>query len=559
MIQLPIVERELRVASRRGLTYWSRSGFGCLAVALTLWAVWMREVGAAGTAAGRETFRTLSFVALISAATTALRLTAPSIAGEKREGTLGLLFLTDLRPHDVVFGKLAVTSLATFYRFLAIVPVLGIPILLGGVTAGDLARLTLVLLNLMFLAAAGGLFASTLTVDEQGASGLATLLMLFVMAAGPLAALAASWLRVPSPTLDWLPFLSPGFACLSLMDPGGTARGFWMSWISGHVCAWLLLAWTCRLLPRLWQDRPRSTTQARRRERVRTFSQGDALARSGRRAELLSINPILWLTSRDRVVRWYPWIFLGAIGALMLWTTLKYGAVWTEHGLALGGIWLLQLFFKVWIGSQASVAFSADRDRGALELLLSTPLTTHDLMRGHWLSLRRLFAAPLVVLIVGGGVWTTWSLLEEGRQDDHFSVATWIGVYAAQFLVFCADVWALGWLGLWMGVQSRNSRQASSRTQARVLMLPWLATMASMLGISLLMDLREPLGWWLGSWVFWSLLIDLAYARSAHRRLRNSLRDAALERHAAASGETPGWMKTLARGLARSLARSKAR
>ena len=225
MIHLPIVERELRVASRRGLTYWSRSGFGCLAVALTLWAVWMREVGAAGTAAGRETFRTLSFVALVSAATTALRLTAPSIAGEKREGTLGLLFLTDLRPHDVVFGKLAVTSLATLYRFLAIVPVLGIPILLGGVTAGDLARLTLVLLNLMFLAAAVGLFASTLTVDEQGASGLATLLMLFVMAAGPLAALAASWLRVPSPTLDWLPFLSPGFACLSLMNPGGKRAG----------------------------------------------------------------------------------------------------------------------------------------------------------------------------------------------------------------------------------------------------------------------------------------------------------------------------------------------
>ena len=43
-----------------------------------------------------------------------------------------IFFLTDLRPHDIVFGKLAVTSLATFYRFLAIVPVLGLPMLLGG-------------------------------------------------------------------------------------------------------------------------------------------------------------------------------------------------------------------------------------------------------------------------------------------------------------------------------------------------------------------------------------------------------------------------------------------
>lgn len=557
MIHLPIVERELRVASRRTMTYWSRSGFGCLAVALTLWAVWMRGLGAAGTTAGRETFRTLSFVALFSAVGTALRLTAPSIAGEKRGGTLGLLFLTDLKPHDVVFGKLAVTSLTAFYRFLAIVPVLGIPILLGGVTAGDLARLALVLINLMFLAATLGLFASTLATDEKGASGLATLLLIFVMAAGPLTSLLAFWLGCPNPILDFLVSLSPGFACVSMMGQMGGAGGFWTSWIVGHLCGWLLLAWTCRLLPRVWQDRPASAAQARRRERVRTFSQGDTLFRRARRAELLSINPILWLTSRDRAVRWYPWIFLGAVGGLMLWATLKYNAGWTERSLTLGATALLHVFFKVWLGSQSSLTFSADRDRGALELLLSTPLTTRDLIRGHWLGLRRLFGAPLAVLLAGGVFWVIWVLVD-GRDSTDHKLAFWFYAYAANFLVFCADVWALGWLGLWMGVKSKNSREASSSTQTRLLLLPWLAAMASMLATSFFVEYRDEFTWWLGFWLFWSLSIDVAYARLAKRRLEVSLRAAALERYSAQPGEAPGWVKALARGLARALARPKA-
>jgi len=37
----------------------------------------------------------------------ACALTADTLSGESREGTLGLLFLTDLRSWDVTLGKLA--------------------------------------------------------------------------------------------------------------------------------------------------------------------------------------------------------------------------------------------------------------------------------------------------------------------------------------------------------------------------------------------------------------------------------------------------------------------
>ena len=65
-------------------------------------------------------------------------LTADSLSGEKREGTLGLLFLTDLKGYDVVFGKLIATSLNGFYALLAIFPVLALPLVMGGVTFWEL-------------------------------------------------------------------------------------------------------------------------------------------------------------------------------------------------------------------------------------------------------------------------------------------------------------------------------------------------------------------------------------------------------------------------------------
>src|SRR6185436_7719093 len=100
MNRLPIVQRELRVSSRRPMTYWGRAGLAALGGGLALWIAWRRG-GGATQSLGREAFQILSTVAVLAAVTSALRLTSPSIASEKRDGTLGLLFLTDLTAADI--------------------------------------------------------------------------------------------------------------------------------------------------------------------------------------------------------------------------------------------------------------------------------------------------------------------------------------------------------------------------------------------------------------------------------------------------------------------------
>ena len=51
---------------------------------------------------------------------------------EKRRGTLGLLFLSNLSSNDIVLGKFSARFLNAFFNVLALLPVMGIPLLLGG-------------------------------------------------------------------------------------------------------------------------------------------------------------------------------------------------------------------------------------------------------------------------------------------------------------------------------------------------------------------------------------------------------------------------------------------
>src|SRR5258708_3664704 len=87
---------------------------------------------------GRYLFLTLFGTAFVCCLLTGAQWTADSVSAEKREGTLGLLFLTDLKSFDIVLGKLAVTSLNSVYGVLAIVPVVALPVQLGGITGTEL-------------------------------------------------------------------------------------------------------------------------------------------------------------------------------------------------------------------------------------------------------------------------------------------------------------------------------------------------------------------------------------------------------------------------------------
>src|SRR5262245_48487127 len=103
MTLLPIVERELRVAARQMKTYRARMATAGVFLLLLMWMLWMTPGRSRFNS--RDAFETMAWVAFCWCLLAGILRTADSLSQEKRENTLGLLFLTDLKGYDVVLGK----------------------------------------------------------------------------------------------------------------------------------------------------------------------------------------------------------------------------------------------------------------------------------------------------------------------------------------------------------------------------------------------------------------------------------------------------------------------
>jgi hypothetical protein len=100
----PVLERELRSQARQGATFWSRLLAGGLLIAMFGLGTGLGNQ-AVGPSLGRDLFLALNGVAYYILWLGVPMLAADSISREKREGTLGLLFLTPLSATDLVAGK----------------------------------------------------------------------------------------------------------------------------------------------------------------------------------------------------------------------------------------------------------------------------------------------------------------------------------------------------------------------------------------------------------------------------------------------------------------------
>jgi ABC-type transport system involved in multi-copper enzyme maturation permease subunit len=158
MTLLPVIERELRAESRHPLTYSLRvAGVTALLGAAVLF--WLN--GGFHTLQGERLFRVLHQTLFWSIWVLVPLLTADGISREKREGTIGLLFLTPLRARDIVLAKGLAQGLRALTVFVAALPVLVLPFLLGGVDWRVALNSALVNLNSFCWALGAGLLASS--------------------------------------------------------------------------------------------------------------------------------------------------------------------------------------------------------------------------------------------------------------------------------------------------------------------------------------------------------------------------------------------------------------
>src|ERR1043166_7423674 len=128
MIVIPVIGRELRASARQPFAY-SLRVLGVSASLLACLVFGLRHNF--GPTLGGQLFGSLHFTLFWAIWVLVPLLTADCLSRERREGTLGLLFLTRLRATDIVLAKTLAHTLRALTLWLAVLPVLAIPFLLG--------------------------------------------------------------------------------------------------------------------------------------------------------------------------------------------------------------------------------------------------------------------------------------------------------------------------------------------------------------------------------------------------------------------------------------------
>jgi len=543
---LPIAERELRVAARRRSTYWLRFSVPAGLLVLAAW-VFLVSQRDSQRETGMMIFYMLTGGLTLYALTAGMRSTADSLAEEKRDGTLGLLFLTDLRGYDVVIGKLLANSLTIFYGVLAVLPILAVPLLMGGVAGVEVGRLALVLVNTLFFSLSAGMLASALCQNSRVAVATTLGLILLVAAGTPALGMLEWKLRdmngsfkfqflIPSPVFSY-------FAGLDQFYNRGIGKGFWWSVGIVHGCGWMFLALASWVVRRSWQDKPATVRGLQWRGWRQTVFEGGAPTRNDFRARLLNRNAFFWLASRPRSQALWAWVPLAVAAAAWAWGYYKLGNDWLNPGMYATTAFLLSLTMKAMIGAEAGRRLLEDRKVGSLELLLSTPLSVPEILRGQKLALLRQFGFPVAVMFC-----VDFVMLLAGLNDSSLNSRErtyWLAAGVGGLIVFGADIVALYWMGMWLGLAAKNPKHAFGAAIAPILTLPWIGMALVMTALSLLPIearrglLTDTLPLWL--WFGFSLAADFGFGLYARSKLLTEFREVATQRYQ----PKPSWWQRL--------------
>ena len=326
------------------------------------------------------------------------------------------------------------------------------------------------------------------------------------------------------------------------------ADDFWWSVAVIHGLGWMFLVLASLLAP----ARGRTGRRARRRCAGANAGARGAMAiwleRAGFRRRLLDRGAYFWLAARARLRPAYVWAVLGLVACGWVWGLARSGRDWLdEMTYVLTGL-LLNLLIKVWFGLEAGRPLAEDRRQGALGLLLSTPLTVKDILRGQLLALRRQFEGPVAVVLLVFLLFMLLAASDALSQQEPADRTLWVLFWAAGMVMLVADLAGLYWLGMWKGLTVKNPTRAAAATLGCILVLPWVAWGLGMLAASLVwpntagtLVLECILGFWFGL----GLAADLGFGAWARHKLLTDFRRAASRRYEPPPGF---WQRLRGRG-----------
>lgn len=452
---MPIVQRELRVASRKAMTYYSRSIAGLVAACISLGIILVDFTGtiAAGSS-GELVFHVLSALAYFFVCFEGALLTCDCLSAEKREGTLGLLFLTDLRGYDIIAGKLIPHASRTALYLIAAIPASAIAFILGGITGSDLLFMSIALANALFFSAAVGLLISSYCWHDRHA---------MVFGVG-----AVMILTMAIPSIEGFGLTSPG--SLVVFGPAGAfivALNIGTVTMPSSVYGTSLavsqtIGWACIAVASYRLSRTIDGEPVKRTVRTGKNSAYRSLLAGGTEYGLLPATKADWAGA----------VFLPAI-ALVGFGIIRWVRpfTWMDIPMLMCLMAVIHLVLKFVVAGRACRVLVTSRQKGELEMLLTTPFDPQEILRGYALGIKRQ-SFPLVAGVLVVDLVMVVAACFKLRFYEGLGLAA---VAAMECVWLFLNLYSLTWVGMFMSLRCRTSTLAMQWTLGLVLLAPWVA------------------------------------------------------------------------------------
>ncbi|MGN6385186.1 MAG: ABC transporter permease [Verrucomicrobiota bacterium] len=501
MVIFSIIHRELISAARKRATYLARSASA--GIALLVFAIVFETHHTSMWRLGNDLLQVIALFAFVEAFIAGARFTSDCISEEKREGTIGLLFLTHMSALEVVVGKLVTRSLGAIYNLTAIMPVFWLCILVGGVTWRQIIAITVLLFCTTIFSLSCGIYISCRGMQEKQ------------VLIGSLALPAAVYVLplILWSTLNLVFQDNPAVQTLLLFSPIYAHKSALYNLTPGlfYTCAWIALLSLLFILLGARHLKRTSLSVVEESHGPNTSRELRILHLRPRLVRLLgSANPAHWLAwQRQNRKSHFAFcivaLFFGLIVRILLISKAHYGPP-----VAIFGTYFLHATYKFMVTAEAARQLNHDRRSGALELLLSTPLTPNAIVSGAYDSTQHLLRPAAICLAICNLTW---------MSDREFFNDVGVFLPCSVILIF-ADTFALTWRGMAIGLRGDSYVKSVMRAYLQVMLLPIASLLivfsfgTGMAGIS-----KEEVSLVILLWTGMSILFDVHRRRQSRAEL----------------------------------------
>lgn len=433
-----------------------------------------------GTAAmGVVIFRQVTIFLMIAACFAAPWSSAPVLAQEKEDRTLGLLLLSGARPWQIVSGKLFSAMFSVVALVLSGLPMLVLCVGLGGVSALQILNGLVVLFAAVFLGCSLGLAVSSGFRSPKLAVAGAVLVSLILFVGVPLGVRLWGAVLHKSYIADIIvPAVSP-FSALGTVVLGSTAGAWIPNCIFNIAVALLFLVMAVSLVPGLALDRERHL---------------EPTVAPGRRRSVIRGNPITWkeqISSRSSRAKWLLCVLalvasvyaahLGFVSPLVEEVS-DYGDLNTlSLSLVMTTIVCAVVFAAGTLLSYA-MCFSQEKQSRAFELLTIAGLSETEIVLGKlWAPIRIWFpwlamAALSVLFLTPSGIcWAVYRYSHEWMPLN--ALVNVVLSPALAIAAYLSVIFSMGSLAMYLSLRFHKGIAIGVTT---IVSIPWILNSAAM-------------------------------------------------------------------------------